>query len=205
MTGMSTAMQVLLLSQLVSVAKTVPAVNLFHNSHEGSHSICELVAERFCMPVDCSERFDAYKNADKKTNWDGATNRRGLVLLDDGVASEAGMVAAATGNVILVRTDLLRYAVSNYYKSGVHVDKIHADPQFWGARNVTSHELSIPVLTKAIDKALLHWRHKIELALALHRARRRVFFLSYERYVDGGAEYVDYVFGNARVMSTALR
>ena len=49
--------------------------------------------------------------------------------------------------------------MSNYYKWGVHVDKLHADPQFWGARNVTSHKLSIPVLTKVIDNTLLHWRH----------------------------------------------
>lgn len=193
------------MAALVVAMLAVPDVLLFHGSHEGSHSICQLFADEVCRPADCTERFDAYRQGGV-TAWAGINTQSGLVLLQQVPPSGAANVSRSTSSLILVRTDLPKWTVSQYAKlmswmaPKLQLPTSSIDPQFASPdAKLAKINMTTQYLHRAAEWCVESWRAKVNLGLALHQAGRRVFFMTYEQYLEGGDGYARSVFRDPRV------
>ena len=183
-------------------------VLLIHSGdHEGSHAIC-FALERMCVPnVDCTEQFCPW-------SWD--SSKRGMSRIA-GVTrylqSHTKAVAlffpkAGTSRVavtpysdiahsldlsfmMIVRTNLEKWSMSMYTKF-FSTPGIAKDPQF--AMSKLGANLTLPKYV--VDPARLkitavrlvqRWHEKLYFARSV---KQRVYLLAYERFLEGGDEYM---------------
>ena len=183
-------------------------VLLIHSGeHEGSHAIC-FALERMCVPnVDCSEQFCPWK-------WD--SSKRGMsriagvtrYLQSHTKAVALFFPSAGTSRVavtpysdiahsldlsfmMIVRTNLEKWSMSMYTKF-FSTPGIAKDPQF--AMNKLGANLTLPKYV--VDPARLkitavrlvrRWHEKLYFARSV---KQRVYLLAYERFLEGGDEYM---------------
>lgn len=164
-----------------------------HIGHEGSHAICEsfqyfvpnvrtlkqpvpLSGVIFILPwqVECAEVFDASKN-------DGLVNIEAFRRLD-GVAllrlrtQDLKAFAPSDKFVIIVRTDLLRWSLSNYYKQSFsrnHTENylndsvylLNMDPQFKHLSTpLPVHDISLDIMVRHVPLS----RHALNTPSLIH-------------------------------------
>ena len=183
-----------------------PRVLLLHAGHEGSHAICEAVGQQACVLVDCSERFDAYINHGR-TNWAGVAASNASVVLVRGTAWETDAMTSAGTPVIIVRTDMMRWALSRYHKVLLqkYGEKLPAgvskDPQFAHGNTGESHlsHYDLDKLKLVVGNCHREWSRKVDLMRLLAAEGVPFHIAIYERFLADGDEYA------ARIATAAGR
>lgn len=175
------------------LARSLPKVLLVHNGHEGSHAICEAMHHHLCVAVDCSEQFDAWQN-DGRANWNGLRRSPARVVLFRAPKHELlSHVRSEHAILVLVRTDLMRWAISLYFKRGglpgSVVDERLADPQFFNVTE-TLETYDLTLLSGNARECVGFWREKVALLDALRLARARYAVMTYEQFLAAGAKYL---------------
>ena len=180
---------------IASVGKII----LLHHSHEGSHAMCQSF-ESFCLEPDCTERFDAGKH-EGRIDWDGALSESMVLLRLRERDTEELLERLGPDDVVLclVRTDLMRWTVSEYFKvnpsEATANPYLAKNPQFlhhWQGINVTvTPEYYKLDLVRSTAKALVaRWREKVKILNRVQRSGTRYGILTYEEFLEAGTDYL---------------
>ena len=189
----------LLLVALASCHDSTVLVLLNHVGHTGSHAVCETLSSLSCFDGICSEQYEGQdtfwglsNEVDRSTKpfvvaivgfykgWDLGELKRQPLFLE-------GRVRVLT----LVRTDLMRWSLSQYCKYGGSCFE-SGDPQF-GLHELQLSRYRTDVLRRIADSMLVpQWRKQAQQTAAFGDSVGS--FVFYEDFLRaGGEEFADWV------------
>ena len=175
---------------------------ILHEQHEGAHAVCE--AFRNCrLPVDCTEQYDGYHFRTKHipgSHFQKLSQAKETVVLLRVTPLEAMQLSPAHSPaeyvcLVLVRTDLLRWAASVYSKINSPRKTAFRDPQF-DEPNASSElriSMSAHGLERALSECYRQWHGKVSLMKQLAAQRTRFHLITYEQFLEDGLEYVQHI------------
>eukprot|EP00635_Sarcinochrysidales_sp_CCMP3193_P003157 CAMPEP_0118902886 /NCGR_PEP_ID=MMETSP1166-20130328/7974_1 /TAXON_ID=1104430 /ORGANISM="Chrysoreinhardia sp, Strain CCMP3193" /LENGTH=280 /DNA_ID=CAMNT_0006842101 /DNA_START=4 /DNA_END=846 /DNA_ORIENTATION=+ len=188
---------------------------LMHQSHEGSHATCESFME-FCVEkVECRELYEANPQfGGTGPDFEGIhDNDVGLIRIsgaDRGLLKSG--VLADDFVVVLVRTDLLRWGVSEYFKvvTQNHLDETmgkmdhpdyapYVDPQFHAGVELAALDLDVELFHAVLDRLVRMWTAKVVNMEDLKKNHKRFGIATYEQFLEGGPTYVRRILDHANI------
>mmetsp|Transcript_2994 Transcript_2994/g.9332 ORF Transcript_2994/g.9332 Transcript_2994/m.9332 type:complete len:287 (+) Transcript_2994:106-966(+) len=185
-------LRTLVVSTVISSGRAT--VVLLHQGHEGSHAICESL-ERSCFAFNCHEDFDGGKSG--TIDIAGVHSERGVLLR--AYKDDMPFFNPDDKFVVLVRTDLMRWSVSMYWKA--NADRLdskvvleNGDPQF-ALREGGNPQLAakaghmqMDLLDIAARRNINTWYQKRHVLNYLRENNMTYVVITYEQYVmDGDA------------------
>lgn len=179
-------------------------VLLLHRGHEGSHAICESLHTDLCLSADCSEQFDAWASHGR-TNWNDMRHAPNDVVLFRAPKSDLKRrTVMADVMLVLVRTDLMRWALSLYFKR--NADKLDADlvngkldPQFTANSSSQFDFYNLTLLSNTAADCVRAWQDTVRTLDTLRELGRKYAVITYEQFVSGGSSYLARVLSNVSV------
>jgi len=189
---------------------------ILHQSHEGSHAICESFLEFCVAKVECRELYEA-NPIYGHTGPDFAgihDNNVGLIRVTgaDSKLMKSGVDADDDFVVVLARTDLLRWGVSQYFKvvTQSHLDERmgktdhpdyspYVDPQFQTGIELAALDLDEELFRAVLDELVNMWTNKVVNLEALKKNNKRFGIATYEQFLEGGPDYIHKILQRANV------
>ena len=179
----------------LSYNASYPKVLLIHNFHEGSHAICE--AMRYCLPADCTERYDSYHSPKLLMNVHGVQSASGLVLLRvDQEQRQVPWLPRSAICILVVRTNLMLWALSSYKRLtfSKHLQEVtgRLPPQFDSNISVVQPiHINVKLLQQKVLPFLeVQWRDKVSTLRNLLRHNISARVITYEQFLEGGDAYI---------------
>lgn len=193
-------------SQLMGITRAflTHKVLLLHRGHEGSHAICESLRADLCLSADCSEQFDAWASHGR-TNWNDMRHAPDDVVLFRASKNDLRRrTFTADVMLVIVRTDLMRWALSLYFKR--NADKLDAelvhgrtDPQFTVNSSSQFDLYNLTLLSRTASECVRAWQDTVHTLDTLREMGRKYAVITYEQFVSGGSSYLARVLSNVSV------
>ena len=195
---------------LVPVVKAT--LIIMHDSHEGSHAVCEGFNQYCIKKVECDELYEKNPYFGVKGPDFAGLHEKKIAMTQLWKPDYDHIKEIQDDDFVLfiVRLDLFHWSVSQYFKvvlqNGIdtmlnktHVDfQDYVDPQF-SHQKLEPLDYDIDMFLKVVERNIVSWKNKVTIMTHLEKMKRHFGIISYEQFVEGGPDYLRLILETANI------